>query len=315
MAGRDAEPPVQEVSPKSRPPGRPRVPSYRVMLDVPVGLIWFVSGLLAARRRSIGPGKRPVSWAATGRPCSGWPGSGTKAASSGSARASACRRPRLTATSTRSSACWPKKAPGLREALERALPEGTPYVILDGKIVDADRCHEKTLSRKGKESTCGTRERQRLGGNIRAVFYRTGGRCRPVPGSCTNVPTKSASVVSAVQAIVLHARAVRPGEGRLGQGRLAGPRGRQQRELLVLPGGAQHRDVLVAAELARLVGLAVRPDLLPGRGAERALRCDRGRDPARRLPRPQRRPGPARPPAPGGAGGCPSRRYARSTPR
>jgi len=37
------------------------------------------------------------------------------------------------------------RAPGLKEALERALAEGTPYVILDGKIVDADRCREKTL--------------------------------------------------------------------------------------------------------------------------------------------------------------------------
>jgi len=43
------------------------------------------------------------------------------------------------------------KASGLREALECALAEGTPYVILDGKIVDADRCHEKTVSRKGAE--------------------------------------------------------------------------------------------------------------------------------------------------------------------
>ena len=32
------------------------------------------------------------------------------------------------------------EAPGLREALERAVAEGTPYVIPDGKIVDAGRC-------------------------------------------------------------------------------------------------------------------------------------------------------------------------------
>ena len=44
MTGK-AEPPVKEVSPKSHPPGRPRVPSYRVMLDVPADLIWFVSRL------------------------------------------------------------------------------------------------------------------------------------------------------------------------------------------------------------------------------------------------------------------------------
>jgi hypothetical protein len=30
------------------------VVSYRVMLDVPGELVWFVSGLLAARRREIG---------------------------------------------------------------------------------------------------------------------------------------------------------------------------------------------------------------------------------------------------------------------
>jgi len=41
------------------------------------------------------------------------------------------------------------QAPGLREALERALAGGTPYLILDGTVVDADRCREKTLSRKG----------------------------------------------------------------------------------------------------------------------------------------------------------------------
>jgi hypothetical protein len=31
------------------------------------------------------------------------------------------------------------------------VAEGTPYVIMDGEIVDSDRCHEKTISRKGRE--------------------------------------------------------------------------------------------------------------------------------------------------------------------
>ena len=70
----------------------------------------------------------------------------------------------------RSSACWSNGRP----ALERALAEGVPYVILDGKIVDSDRCHEKTLSRKGGKSTCGTREEEGLGGNIQALFYPDG---------------------------------------------------------------------------------------------------------------------------------------------
>ena len=42
------------------------------------------------------------------------------------------------------------RAPGLRDALERALAEGAPYLILDGKVVDTDRRRKKTVSRKGK---------------------------------------------------------------------------------------------------------------------------------------------------------------------
>jgi hypothetical protein len=42
------------------------------------------------------------------------------------------------------------QAPGLEEALERAVQEGTPYVILDGEIVSSDRCHPKTICRKAR---------------------------------------------------------------------------------------------------------------------------------------------------------------------
>jgi hypothetical protein len=49
------------------------------------------------------------------------------------------------------------RAPGLAGQLERALAAGTPYLILDGKVVDTDRCREKTTSRRGRRSTCGTR--------------------------------------------------------------------------------------------------------------------------------------------------------------
>jgi hypothetical protein len=54
------------------------------------------------------------------------------------------RRETGTRKGTRSLGCY-------RQALERAVREGTPYVILDGKIVASDRCHEKTASRKGRE--------------------------------------------------------------------------------------------------------------------------------------------------------------------
>jgi len=37
-------------------------------------------------------------------------------------------------------------SPSIHDHFE--VKEGTPYVILDGKIVASDRCHEKTSRRK-----------------------------------------------------------------------------------------------------------------------------------------------------------------------
>ncbi len=49
------------------------------------------------------------------------------------------------------------------------MAEGTPYVILDGKIVAADRCHEKTVSRKGREIDLWySGKKKDFGGNIQA---------------------------------------------------------------------------------------------------------------------------------------------------
>jgi hypothetical protein len=141
------------------------------MLDVPRELILFVSGLLAARRREIGTRK------------------GT--------RSLGCYRqalfvlawyrdkadiPRLgagfglsQATSHRYVAVGTKvvsaEAPGLEEALERAVAGGTPYVILDGKIVASDRCHEKTVSRKGRDIDLWySGKKKDFGGNIQGLF-------------------------------------------------------------------------------------------------------------------------------------------------
>jgi hypothetical protein len=126
------------------------VVSYRVMLDVPRDLIWFVSGLLAARRRQIGTRE-------------------------GSRRLGCYRQALFALAWFRDKGDIPRlgrgfglpqstayryldevievladRAPGLQEQLEHALAEGVPYLILDGKVVDADRCREKTVSRKGE---------------------------------------------------------------------------------------------------------------------------------------------------------------------
>ena len=149
--------------------------TYRVRLDVPRELVLFVSRLLAEHRREIGTRK------------------GT--------RSLGCYRqalfvlawfrdngdiPRLGAGFGLSQATSYRyvdevidvleaRAPGLREALERALAEGTPYVILDGKIVDSDRCGEKTLSQKGAEIDLWySGKKHDFGGNIQALFYPGG---------------------------------------------------------------------------------------------------------------------------------------------
>ena len=149
--------------------------SYRVMLGVPRELIWFVSGLLAARRREIGTRR------------------GT--------RRLGCYRQALFALAWfRDKGDIPRlgrgfglpqstayryldevievlaaRAPGLQEQLERALAEGVPYLILDGKVVDADRCREKTVSRKGRVIDLWYAGKTHdFGGNIQALFYPSG---------------------------------------------------------------------------------------------------------------------------------------------
>ena len=149
--------------------------SYRVMLDVPRDLIWFVSALLAVRRREIGTRR------------------GT--------RRLGCYRQALFALAWfRDKGDIPRlgrgfglpqstayryldevievlaaRAPGLQEQLERALGEGVPYLILDGKVVDTDRCREKTLSRKGMVIDLWySGKTHDFGGNIQALFYPSG---------------------------------------------------------------------------------------------------------------------------------------------
>ena len=62
------------------------------------------------------------------------------------------------------------QAPELREALERAKDEGLPHVILDGAIIPADRCKQKTTSVKGEAiDVWYSGKAHAHGGNIQAV--------------------------------------------------------------------------------------------------------------------------------------------------
>jgi hypothetical protein len=141
--------------------------TYRVRLDVPGELVLFVSRLLARHRREIGTRKNTRSLGCYRQALFGlaWyrdkPDIPRLGAGFGLSQATSYR---YVAEGTK---VLSAEAPGLEEALERAVAEGTPYVILDGKIVSADRCHEKTVSRKGREIDLWySGKKKDFGGNI-----------------------------------------------------------------------------------------------------------------------------------------------------
>ena len=145
--------------------------TYRVRLDVPRELVLFVSRLLARHRKQAGTRK--------GTRC---PGCYRQALFVLAWYRDKADIPRLgagfglsQATSYRyvaeGTTVISAQAPGLEESLERAVAEGTPYVILDGKIVAAGRCHVKTVSRKGREIDLRYSGKTKdSGGNIQGLF-------------------------------------------------------------------------------------------------------------------------------------------------
>ena len=186
------------------------------MLDVPRDLIWFVSGLLAARRRSIGTRKKTRKLGCYRQAVFGLAWFRDKGSI-----------PRLGAGSGLSQATayryldevidvLAEQAPGLREAPERALAEGTPNVILDGKVVHADRCREKTVSRKGKEIDLWySGKRKDSGGNIQAVFYPDGRPMRVSDVLPGNVNDPAGTGKRPGDAAALRAEDARPGRWRV----------------------------------------------------------------------------------------------------
>ena len=147
--------------------------TYRVRLDVPRELVLFVSRLLARHRKELGTREGTRSLGCYRQALFGLvPGqSGHPPAGAGFGLSQATSYRYVAEITTVVAA----EAPGLEEALERAVAEGTPYVILDGKIVSADRCHEKTVSRKGREIDLWySGKKKDFGGNIQGLFYPDG---------------------------------------------------------------------------------------------------------------------------------------------
>ena len=125
--------------------------SYRVILDVPLPLVLFVSGLLAAHRREIGTrdGTRALTCWKQAVFTLAWfrdrPDIRRLGQGFGISQATAYRY------KDEAVEVLAAKAPSLREALDKAAEQGLPYLILDGTLISSDRCADKKTSRKGKE--------------------------------------------------------------------------------------------------------------------------------------------------------------------
>jgi hypothetical protein len=149
--------------------------TYRAMLDVPAELLRYLTRLLAAERRFRGTpaGSRKLTCRDQAVLALRWFRDRTRTEALGRdhgvSRATACRYV-AEAVDVLS-----EQAPGLAEALERALADGVPYVILDGKVFATDRCAEKITSVKGEEIDAWySGKAHHHGGNVQAVMRPDG---------------------------------------------------------------------------------------------------------------------------------------------
>jgi len=145
------------------------------MLDVPAELLRYLSRLLAAERRRRGTpaGSRKLSCRDQAVLALRWFRDRTRIEALGRdhgvSRATAYRYV-AEAVDVLS-----QQAPGLPEALERAMAEGVPHVILDGKVFACDRCSEPATSVKGETIDAWySGKAHRHGGNVQAVMRPDG---------------------------------------------------------------------------------------------------------------------------------------------
>ena len=125
--------------------------SYRVILDVPLPLVLFVSDLLADHRGELGTrsGTRALTCWKQAVFALAWfrdrPDIRRLGQGFGISQATAYRY------KDEAVEVLAAKAPTLREALDKAVEQGLPYLILDGTLISSDRCADKKTSKKGKE--------------------------------------------------------------------------------------------------------------------------------------------------------------------
>lgn len=149
--------------------------AYRAMVDLPRELVAYVASLLRAERRARGTrrGTRALSCGKQALFVLVWfrkrEDLTVLGAGFGISRATAYRY------RDEGLQVLAARAPELSEALHRLAQEGWSYVILDGKLVGADRCGAKTVSRKGEVIDLWySGKAGDFGGNIQAVMRPDG---------------------------------------------------------------------------------------------------------------------------------------------
>jgi hypothetical protein len=150
--------------------------TYRATLDVPRELIAYLAGLLRAHRRVLGTrrGTRILScWRQAVFGLVWFRNRGVDipqlGAGFGLGRATSYRYHDEVLT------VLAAQAPDLTEALHRVAAEGWSHVILDGKVVDSDRCAQKTVSKKGETiDAFYSGKTHDFGGNIQALMRPDG---------------------------------------------------------------------------------------------------------------------------------------------
>lgn len=143
---------------------------YRAILDVDREVVWFVARLLREERRARGTrkGRRSLSCFRQALFALVWfrekvdiPNLGR---AFGLSQATSYRYLHEVID------VLAAQAPDLHQALERAVAEGVPHLVLDGKIVVTDRPHVKTTSRKGGEIDLWfAGKNHHFGGNVQSL--------------------------------------------------------------------------------------------------------------------------------------------------
>ena len=124
--------------------------AYRATVDVPRELAQFTAKLLAAERRRRGTPRGSRALTCFWQAVLGLRWFRDRTAPDALARDHGISRATAYRYLEEVIEVLAGQAPDLRQALERARAEGFPHVILDGTIIPADRCRQKTLSVRGE---------------------------------------------------------------------------------------------------------------------------------------------------------------------